>query len=123
MPTTGVLRLTYRIHSVAQSPSVIGVAAEFYTIIGAPAAGQALVITSVHVNTLATGGQVGLLISSDGCASGTNFDYVTPGSTGNTVLPYSPGVLVPAGDSVCAFPDGGPYAITVSGYSVPSAAG
>ncbi|HXW34608.1 MAG TPA: hypothetical protein VEJ87_08505 [Acidimicrobiales bacterium] len=56
-----------------------------------------------------------------GTEVGTYSEFVNPGSEEETVLPLDPGVGVPSGDSLCAFPTGGPYSlVSVSGYTVPS---
>ncbi|HVC71567.1 MAG TPA: hypothetical protein VNC61_15035 [Acidimicrobiales bacterium] len=88
-------------------------------------AGDALIITSIHIDNISgTTGGVAFGIANNGCTSGATFDSVNFASNGITVLPYEPGVPVPAGDEVCAFPGGGWIgAATVTGYFVPAAAG
>jgi hypothetical protein len=91
--------------------------------IGAPGSGLALVITSIHATNFGSTGQVSFGVSNNGCNTGANFEDIMVQSGTTTVLPYSPGVVVAAGDIACAFPDGGSYSITLSGYTIPAAAG
>ena len=96
-----------------------------YTAIATPPAGKALIVTSIHVDTRNGGsGEVAVGVSINGCTSGAVFDQVDPSSNGVTVLPYEPGVVVPSGDTLCAFPSDWTLGnVTVSGYTVPAAAG
>jgi hypothetical protein len=79
-------------------------------ILAKPPSGKALVITSIHVETFrnSTPGQTEffrLFISSDATCSlsaPTDVEYVTPAGLVSTVLPYEPGIGIPAGKALCA---------------------
>ena len=109
--------------------------------VAVPNQGQALVITSVHVAVTALFGQQNdgsgafFYIAANNPSSGLNctnsevrpVDNVSPAATGTTVLPYDPGVAIPAGDQLCEVlateQNGDEIDETtgVFGYSVPSA--
>jgi hypothetical protein len=102
------------------------------TPIGVPQGGSALVVTEVHIDTIADpapgsgDGVVVFVESGTTCPSisnqvGNYVGVVNPPTVGETDFPLEPGVEVPAGDAMCAFAtdmvsaDG-----SVSGYTVPS---
>src|SRR5690242_5890087 len=106
--------------------------------VAVPKNGQALVVTSVHVAVNQLLGQLDIgtgaffYLAGNDPSSGldcTNsfvrsVDSVSPAATGTTVLPYDPGVAIPAGDQLCevlAASDGDGIDATtyVFGYSVP----
>jgi hypothetical protein len=97
------------------------------TEVAAPLPTMALIITSIHIsafNVTATGDPfVQFNIQSGPCTEATQpgpFDELDTNTSGETVLPYEPGVVVPAGDVVCGESYNGlSAAVTVVGYSVP----
>jgi hypothetical protein len=93
----------------------------------APPSGEAAVITSVHVSSYGlVAGQVDPYIViatgvSGSCSLSGGFDEVDPPADGVSVLPFSPGLVVPAGSVVCAEAFEMDAVITVNGYLVPAA--
>jgi hypothetical protein len=89
----------------------------------------ALIVTTIHVGTFVdptpgSGQFIQLVITTGGCPGGQvgsfNLD-VHPGAIGETDIPITPGVAVPAGDILCAGGVGSVQAdISVTGYTVPS---
>ena len=93
-----------------------------------PPSGEAAVITSIHVSSFALSGadpflrlDVGTSVDLSGCNVSSQFEEVDPPTNGVTVLPYSPGFVIPAGDSLCAAGFDMEAAVTASGYLVPAA--
>ena len=98
--------------------------AELYS----PPSGEAAVITSIHVSSFALSGtdpflrlDVGTTLDVSGCNVLTQFEEVDPPTNGMTVIPYSAGYVIPAGDSLCSAGFGMQAAVTATGYLVPAA--
>lgn len=89
----------------------------------APPAGKAAIVTQVRLDTyiLPTPGQgvtVQLFLAPSGC-TGNPVGAVTPGSFGQTVIPYTPGLAIPAGWALRAQNfNGVAHQILVDGYYV-----
>jgi hypothetical protein len=93
---------------------------------------SAAIVTTIHIDTFGDpapgpGQTVDLTVEANSCTEGalvgTFFAIVNPGAIGETDLPTSPGLAVPAGDSLCAEADGSiSTEVWVSGYTVPAAA-
>ena len=98
-----------------------------YTLAAQPPVGKALMITSLHFDVYSNPNPADdpyeeIALYSGSCVGFiTTIDEVDPASEGVTVLPYDPGIPVPAGDSLCS--DGvSLYGdLEASGYTVPSA--
>ncbi len=100
------------------------------TPIGVPPQGSALIVTFIHINTIAdptpglANGVVVLVESGTTCSSneqvGSYLAGVNPPTVGETDLSLGPGVSVPAGDAMCALDSDKVEADgSVSGYTVP----
>jgi len=100
-------------------------------IVASPPAGDALIVTTIHLNTFSdptpgnTDSVTFVIESGTGCDShkvvGSYFELVDPGSVGETEIPYNPGLAVPGGDALCAAAgDNLDVTITATGYTVPS---
>ena len=122
----------------ANAASEAGDGLDVYTPLATPATGHALVITSVVVNVgkITTPDQsvhVDLAISKGGATcqqvSKLNTFYplasVTPSNRGATVIPFQPGIPIPAGRSLCTS-EGDPANLVATvyayGYTVPASA-
>ncbi|SRR5579871_684018 len=105
-----------------------------WTAIISPPSGVAMVVTEIHMNTASVppagpGGGFALNIQTgtactSGSVVGSYAESLTPGSIGETDIPFSPGLAIPAGDALCVTPNGAPDALeadfSVTGYLVPS---
>jgi hypothetical protein len=119
-------------HGNLVSPTICG-AADTCTLVIAPPAGKALIVTSIHLSawdvpTPGGGERVLFRTSVDGtCNAGSLTDTVDvahPGGTGDVVLTYSPGLPVQAGRALCAVTNDGALGVDITawGYTVaPSA--
>lgn len=93
----------------------------------APPSGQAAVVTSIHVSSFdlvqgQTTSTAALKIGSGSCNTLIgSVDVVDPSSDGDTVLPYSPGLVIPAGDLLCALSVQMSAFVSANGYLVPAA--
>jgi hypothetical protein len=102
------------------------------TDVAAPPSGSALIITTIHIDTYndttpGTSAVTFFIWRTRACGAGGGGDVgsynevVTPGSLGETDIPFSPGLAVPAGGALCALVSGGLSAqAMVTGYTVPS---
>jgi hypothetical protein len=91
--------------------------------------GAALIVTTIHLGTFTdptpgSGNFIQLVITTGGCPGGQvgSFNlFVHPGAIGETDIPLTPGVAVPAGDILCAGGVGSVQAdLSATGYTVPS---
>ena len=96
----------------------------------APPSGEAAVITSIHVDMANVSGSDADVILDTGAGSGSesscsftgNVDEVDTSTDGTTVLPFSPGYVLPAGQSLCGAVGGNAEAIvSANGYLIPAA--
>jgi hypothetical protein len=109
-------------------PSLQPVQLNLTGVFAAPA-GQALVVTSIRIDTYINptpGGGNNIFFEVEtgttctGSFAGTYSEYINPGGLGETILPLDPGLGVPMGDALCAVPNGSPQSeVSVSGYTVP----
>jgi len=93
-----------------------------------PPSGNAMVVTTIHLNTAndpapGPGDEVFLNIQpGTGCPAtstvGSYAELVNPGSLGETDIPFDPGLAIPAGDALCAESSGPLADLTVTGYLV-----
>jgi hypothetical protein len=100
------------------------------TPIASPPSGDALIVTTIHINTYAdptpgTGEYVLFQLMTGttctGSGVGSYLEFVNPGSVGEIDVPFSPGLAIPAGDALCALENASVQAeVSVTGYSVPS---
>jgi hypothetical protein len=97
-----------------------------------PSGGDALIVTSIHVDVTAlpaVGGanNVGLIYGPANSTARTEFyefftPEVTPATVGETTIPLDAGLAIPAGWALCGFIGGTMGAQAwASGYTVPSA--
>jgi len=105
------------------------------TPIATPPAGRALVVTSIAIDTwdasvTGVGEFLALQMSTaDSTCSLLPVDWVyglNPGALGSTVVPFQPGIVVPAGRSLCATNSDGVnlgFDVYVYGYLVPADSG
>jgi hypothetical protein len=101
-----------------------------FTPVAVPGPVSGLIVTTVHVNTFVdptpgSGQNVQLRVSANnvctGAQVGTYYQFVNPGSVGETDIPLAPGLGIPAGGALCALASGSVLAeATVSGYTVPA---
>jgi hypothetical protein len=102
-----------------------------YAPIASPPSGDALIVTTIHLNTYndPTPGPADFITfvieTGTACSSGSHVgsyvEPVTPGTLGETDIPYNPGLAVPAGDALCAAAIGSYDAwVSATGYTVPS---
>jgi len=99
-------------------------------IVVSPPSGDALIVNTIHIDTQSdpTPGMLAYVslfietgLACTGNPVGTYEQLVNPGSLGETDVPYSPGLAVPAGDALCAVAqDNLEVNLSVSGYTVPS---
>jgi hypothetical protein len=99
-------------------------------IVASPPSGDALIVTTIHIDTQSdpTPGSLAYVsffietgLACTGNPVGAYEQLVNPGSLGETDVPYSPGLAVPAGDALCAVAqDNLEVNLSVSGYTVPS---
>jgi hypothetical protein len=89
--------------------------------------GQAMMITSIAVDSwgLSTSDPYVFIYmpNTSTCGTYTSLSLEAeddPGSDGNTVYPFDPGLPLPAGDVLCASAYDVSTTITVSGYAVPA---
>jgi hypothetical protein len=97
--------------------------------VASPPSGDALIVTTIHIDTTSDptpgpGQDVALNIQTGACSGSQVGSYgqaVNPGSPGETDVPFTPGLAIPAGDALCGAANGSvlPEA-SVSGYTVPS---
>jgi hypothetical protein len=95
-----------------------------------PPSGDAAVITSIHVDmggVPASGALVDVDTgTSNGgfaapCSASANVDQVDTATDGITILPYSPGYVLPAGQSLCAIVSSAEAIVSAEGYLIPAA--
>jgi hypothetical protein len=96
-----------------------------------PPSGEAAVITSFHVDAWDLSGSDPYVQLFEGTGGGSDetacsgtttlIDEVDPTADGVTVLPYSPGYVIPAGGSLCALNPGSDASVAINGYLVPAA--
>jgi hypothetical protein len=93
-----------------------------------PPSGEAAVITSIHLSYYDVTGttafavlEAGAPSGRQGCAATTDVDEVNAATTGSTILPYSPGYVVPAGDVICLGSSNLVVTATANGYLIPAA--
>jgi hypothetical protein len=101
-----------------------------WVVVAQPPSGDALMVTSIHVDTFydpTTGPTeqpeptLDLALFTGSCSGFIGFtDAISPSTNGETVLPYDPGLPIPAGDSLCGFASNLQVSTTAVGYSVPS---
>jgi hypothetical protein len=87
----------------------------------APPTGDAAVITSIHVDVSDLTGSADDYVVLDVCNQGIFLDEVDTTTDGAWVLPYSPGYVIPAGESLCAATAAGFARVEANGYLVPAA--
>jgi hypothetical protein len=112
-----------------QPTSQMALAGNSMGVFAAPA-GRALVVTSIRIDTFfnpSPGGGNNIFFEVEtgttctGSRVGTYSEFINPGGLVETVLPLDPGLGVPVGDALCAFPSGNPSSeVSVSGYTVPA---
>jgi hypothetical protein len=95
-------------------------------VVATPPAGEALIITSVHVNVWGLSGTdpyVYLTTRAGSCTGSTVsfFDEVDPSASGMTVLPFDPGLPIPSTEVLCATAINLSANVETVGYSVASA--
>jgi hypothetical protein len=128
-PTTQLLTGEAAPSKYVQSADVQVISNGNYFPIVAPAAGAATVVDEIHVDTYATSGSSGFILdiqttaSCSGTTDGTYSHTLNPGEIGETDIPMSPGLVVPAGDSLCVASNGPSAEVNVSGYNIAAAAG
>jgi len=97
--------------------------------VASPPSGDALIVTTIHIDTASdptpgAGQNVVLNIQTGTCSGsqvGTYGQVVNPGSLGETDIPFTPGLAVPAGDALCGAANGSIIPeVSVTGYTVPS---
>jgi hypothetical protein len=104
-------------------------------VVAAPPAGKALVVKTIQVDTTfdpapAPGEVTVFFVGASSCSGGrigTSAPTVTPAGLGATVLPFDPGLAVPAGDALCGESldnqaTGVAFTVNVYGIIEPSAA-
>lgn len=95
------------------------------TVVYGPPAGLAAVVTSIHVDVWGLSGSdpfVQLYIGNGACSANVKFlDEVDPASNGETVLPFSPGYVIPAGDALCGSQAAESTFVSAIGYTIPAA--
>jgi hypothetical protein len=100
-----------------------------FVALASPPAGSALIVTTIHLDTVAdptpgNGQNVFFEVETGTCSGnqvGTYFQVVNPPSVGETDVPLSPGLGIPAGDTLCGQENGSVRAgASVSGYTVPA---
>jgi hypothetical protein len=122
--STGALSVGGSVTATEASPQsfIVGAAdpttavgTDIFTPLATPPAGKAIVVTSVAVDTFqddtpGSGEYIGIAISKTDATcgnvvanppAGLNLADVNPGSVGATVMPFQPGVVVPAGRALC----------------------
>jgi hypothetical protein len=115
--------------SAANSFNLFGLSNVTETVV--PPGTQAAIVTNIHADVydVAPAGGLPLLLFdlySGSCTSGTlisNVDEILPSAAGMNVLPFTPGLVVAAGDSLCMFPVSLSAAVSANGYHVAAAAG
>jgi len=97
-----------------------------------PPPGDALVVTGLHIDTFRdpSGSEIYLYLMQGNCGTLVNEDGIgyfemplTPLTLGEEEFPLDTGLVVPSGDSLCAEYYNQSSALTVSGYTIPAAAG
>lgn len=101
-----------------------------YAIIASPPSGDALIVTTIHIDTFddpaPETNQYLLFFIADSttCAGSIVGSYrtiVTPSSIGETDIPFTPGLAIPAGDALCAEATNNIEGYgSATGYTVPS---
>jgi hypothetical protein len=100
-------------------------------VVASPPSGDALIVTTIHLSTYSdpAPGMLDYVAfwvgNNTGCTGGGSVgsyeQLVNPGSLGETDVPLSPGVAVPAGDALCAAAnDKVDATVSAAGYTVPS---
>jgi hypothetical protein len=88
-----------------------------------PPSGQAGILTSLHVdafNITLPGDYAYIQIGNSTCSTFiANVDVVSPTYSGMTIVPYSPGLVIPAGDSLCISANALTAQVSAMGYTVP----
>jgi hypothetical protein len=91
--------------------------------------GFALIVTTIHLDTFTdpapgAGQFIEFQVTTGGCPGnqvGSYDELVTPGAIGETDIPFTPGLAVPAGDILCAGGVGSIQTeVSITGYTVPS---
>ncbi len=89
-----------------------------------PPVGRRGIVNDIHVDVstlTAAGGAVIFTIHTGSCSTGTGtpVDYLDFNEAGMTVLPYTPGLIVPAGASLCGLTnEANRTETTVTGYTI-----
>jgi hypothetical protein len=111
----------YRNSHIVLGPTFVSVAK--------PPTGTALIVTSIHVDTIAdptpsTTARVGFDVMDANCNTPTAVvDDINPATLGVTVLPFEPGLAISSGKALCALEQGSVHAeVFVFGYTVPAGA-
>ena len=101
-----------------------------YAIIASPPSGDALIVTTIHIDTFSDPAPetnqylLFFITPSTTCGGGQVGSYqtvVTPSSIGETDIPFTPGLAIPAGDALCAEATNNIVGdASVTGYTVPS---
>ena len=101
-----------------------------YAIIASPPSGDALIVTTIHIDTFydpapETNQYLLFFIAPSTTCAGSIVDpyqtIVTPSSIGETDIPFTPGLAIPAGDALCAEATNNIEGYgSATGYTVPS---
>jgi hypothetical protein len=99
------------------------------TVVGPTA--QPAVVTNIHADVYdlqPSGGLPDLLFDlyNGTCTRGvliSNVDSIIPSAAGMNVLPFTPGLDIPTGDSLCMFASSLSGAVSADGYNIPAGAG
>jgi hypothetical protein len=90
-----------------------------------PPSGSAGILTNAHVDSWSLTGTdpfLGLYLTNATCTTNTfELDEVDPSANGVTDLPFGPGQVIPAGDTLCAGTAAMSANVTAIGYTIPAA--